>query len=97
MLLQIDHLDPVRLRAHRVVADRLQFAARLVDRVDRHPGRVHADRQQELAARVDREAARRLLGREAADLGQGSGQAAFGRLATVVPKTALKALRRSTS
>src|SRR3984893_16854174 len=72
VLLQVDDLDPVRLRAHRVVADRLQFAARLVDRVDRHPGRVHADRQQELAARVDREAARRLLGREAADLGQGA-------------------------
>ena len=72
MLLQIDHLDPVRLRAHRVVADRLQFAGRLVDRVDRHPGGVHADRQQELAAGVDRETARRLLGREAADLGQGA-------------------------
>src|SRR3984893_1667334 len=72
VLLQIDDLDPVRLRTHRVVADRLQFAARLVDRVDRHRGRVHADRQQELASRVDREAARRLLGRKAADLGQGA-------------------------
>jgi alkanesulfonate monooxygenase SsuD/methylene tetrahydromethanopterin reductase-like flavin-dependent oxidoreductase (luciferase family) len=37
VLFQIDDLDPVRLRAHRVGADRLQFAARLVDRVDRHP------------------------------------------------------------
>jgi hypothetical protein len=54
------------------VADRLQFAARLVDRVDSHPGRIHADRQQEFAARVNREAARSLLSREAPDLGQGA-------------------------
>src|SRR6516162_1308004 len=69
---QIDDLDPVRLLAHRVLLEAGQGTRLRVDPVERHRVRIEPDRQQEAAARVDIEAARRRLGREMADRRQSS-------------------------
>src|SRR5260370_24433877 len=68
-LFQIDEFDPVRHRAHRVLLLRVQGAIRL-DRIDRQVVRIEPGRQQEPAARIDRETARRRLARKAADRAQ---------------------------
>src|SRR2546430_803729 len=69
---KVDDLDPVRILAHRVLLQLRQLAARLVDRVARQAVRELADREQVAARGIDAEAARLLLGRHAADRGQGA-------------------------
>src|ERR1700738_5184196 len=66
-LSQVDDLDPIGLLAHRILLGDRERARLRVDAVDRHRIRIEPDRQQEAAARIDIEAARRLLGREMAD------------------------------
>src|SRR5712671_3089359 len=64
---QIDDLDPIGLLAHRILLGDRERTRLRIDPVDRHRIRIEPDRQQEAAARIDREAARRLLGRKMAD------------------------------
>src|SRR5439155_18844885 len=64
---QVDDLDPIGLLAYRVLLGDGERARLGVDPVDRHRIRIEPDRQQEAAMRIDREAARRLLGRKMAD------------------------------
>src|ERR1700730_15811788 len=69
---QIDDLDPIGLLAHRILLGDRERTRLRVDPVDRHRIRIEPDRKQEAAARVNVEAARRLLGREMADRRQGA-------------------------
>ena len=74
-LVEADDLDPVRALAGRILLQQPERAARLVDRVDRDRVGFLAARDQEPALRIDREAARLLLGRRAADVGELAGRA----------------------
>src|SRR5205085_11393161 len=67
---ELDDLDPVRALAGRILADQLERAGAVVDRVRRN-GRRKLARDDEVApGRVDREATRLLLGRRASEVGE---------------------------
>src|SRR5690242_17398590 len=69
-LRQAVYLHPVRPLAHRVAAESTQPARLVVDSVGRHVMGVLAHCEEIAACRIDLEAPRRRLGREAVDVGQ---------------------------
>ena len=74
-LVERDNLNPVRAFAGRIASDRLQRTALGVDRVRGERVGLLAGHDDEAAARVDGEAARLLLGRRAAEIGELSARA----------------------
>src|SRR5215475_7349153 len=70
LLIERNDLDPVRALAGRGFPEELERSARRVDRVDRERLGFLARGDKEPAARVDREAARLLLGRRAGKVRQ---------------------------
>src|SRR5262249_45991447 len=83
-LLHFDDLDPVRSVADRIAAGLAEFAACLVDLVDREMVRLLARGDQITPARIDPDAARLRLGREVRDVSELAGAGRYGEQGDLV-------------